>query len=242
MTSRHRNLTAAELEMVRAAPLFHKMPDIAMERLLASASIMAIPRFGTLFLQEEQADRFYLLLSGSVKLFRLTSDGEEAVVTLVVPGQVFAEADVFASARYPLSAEAVDRSRVLVFTAEAFFACMRADPEVALRVVESFSQRIRGFVEQIEHLHVRSTPQRVASFLLKLSPDGGNDVHFELPFEKSLIARRLGMQPETFSRALAKLRTLGVETRGVAVHIADKMRLREFCAPDEGEARMSWKQ
>lgn len=238
----HKGLKPNELQTVRAASLFQRMPDAAVERLLASASVMAVPRFGTLFFQDELADRFFLLLAGSVKLFRLTSEGEEAVVALVTPGQVFAEADMFASARYPLSAEAVEATRVLVFTAEEFFACMRADPEVAFRVVETLSQRIRGFVQQIEHLHVRSTPQRVASFLLTLCPEAGKDVSFELPFDKSLIARRLGMQPETFSRALAKLRTVGVVTHGAAVFVADTHTLREFCAPDEGAAGGSWKQ
>lgn len=242
MLKRLRGLTPDDLETVRAAPLFRRMPDTTMSRLLASASVMAVPRLGTLFLQDEQADRFYLLLGGSVKLFRLTADGEEAVVTLVAPGQVFAEADMFASARYPLSAEAVEPSRVLVFTAEDFFTCMRSDAEVGFRVVEALSQRIRGFVQQIEHLHVRSTPQRVASFLLNLCPEPGDDVLFELPFEKSLIARRLGMQPETFSRALAKLRKLGVETRGACVHIANKERLKEFCASEDAVAGMPWKQ
>ncbi|WP_448191507.1 Crp/Fnr family transcriptional regulator [Azospirillum sp. sgz301742] len=242
MLNRLKGLKPNDLETARAAPLFQRMPDVTMDRLLAGASVMAVPRFGTLFFQDEQADRFYLLLSGSVKLFRLTAEGDEAVVTLVGPGQVFAEADVFASARYPLSAEAVEPTRVLIFTAEAFFTCMRTDPEVALRVVEALSQRIRGFVQQIEHLHVRSTPQRVASFLLNLCPETGKDVRFELPFEKSLIARRLGMQPETFSRALAKLRKIGVETRGAAVFIANTAKLKDFCSSEDGGAGMPWKQ
>ncbi len=242
MLNRQKGLKPNELEMVRAVPLFRRMPEATMDRLLASASVMAVPRFGTLFFQDEQADRFFLLLSGSVKLFRLTADGEEAVVTLVEPGQVFAEADMFASARYPLSAEAVEPTRVLVFTAKEFFTGMRSDPEVAFRVVEALSQRIRGFVQQIEHLHVRSTPQRVASFLLNLCPESGNDVHFELPFEKSLIARRLGMQPETFSRALAKLRTIGVRTNGAAVFVANTAKLKEFCSSEDGGAGMPWKQ
>ncbi|WP_431855599.1 Crp/Fnr family transcriptional regulator [Azospirillum sp.] len=242
MLNRLKGLKPNDLEAVRAAPLFRRMPQPAMDKLLASASVMAVPRFGTLFFQDEQADRFFLLLSGSVKLSRLSADGEEAVVSLVEPGQVFAEADMFSSARYPLSAEAVEPTRVLVFTAEEFFRCMRADPEVAFRVVEALSQRIRGFVQQIEHLHVRSSPQRVASFLLNLCPEAGKDVHFELPFEKSLIARRLGMQPETFSRALAKLRKIGVETHGAAVFVANTAKLKEFCASDDGGAGRSWKQ
>lgn len=242
MLNRHKGLKPNDLETVRAAPLFRRMAEATMERLLASASVMAVPRFGTLFFQDEQADRFFLLLSGSVKLARLTADGEEAVVSLVAPGQIFAEADMFACARYPLSAEAVEPTRVLVFTAEEFFRCMRADPEVAFRVVEALSQRIRGFVQQIEHLHVRSTPQRVASFLLNLCPETGKDVHFELPFEKSLIARRLGMQPETFSRALAKLRKIGVETHGAAVFVANTAKLKEFCASEDAGAGLSWKQ
>ena len=96
--------------------------------------------------------------------YSLTADGEEAVVSLVEPGQVFAEADMFASARYPLSAEAVEPTRVLVFTAEEFFAAMRTDPEVGFRVVEALSQRIRGFVEATDRLRkIAATARELAA-------------------------------------------------------------------------------
>jgi hypothetical protein len=58
---------------------------------------------------------------------------------------------------------------------------------------------------------------------------GPGNATFELPFDKSLIARRLGMKPETFSRALAKLRGIGVETQGATVNVEDLDRLRAYC-------------
>ncbi len=92
---------------------------------------------------------------------------------------------------------------------------------VALIMLASMSRRLRGFVQQVEQLTVKSATQRLASFLEKLvGVDEGSD-EFELPLDKMLIAGRLGMQPETLSRALLKLRSIGVATEGHKVSIKD---------------------
>ena len=96
--------------------------------------------------------------------------------------------------------------------------------------------RLRFHVHHIEQLQVLSTAQRVGDFLLRFCPPGPGNAVFELPFDKSLIARRLGMKPETFSRALAKLRAVGIETHGATVSVEDLERLRAYCQEGGEEA------
>ena len=98
-----------------------------------------------------------------------------------------------------------------------------------MAMLASLSMRLRFHVHQIEQLQVQSTGQRVGDFLLRFCPSGPGNAIFDLPFDKSLIARRLGMKPETFSRALAKLRTIGVDTHGHTVTIEELDRLRGYC-------------
>ncbi len=227
-------LAGREAARVRAVPLFHGLSERALHCLLADASVRGVARGTTLFLQDEPADRFYVLLDGWVKLYRLTADGAEAIVTVVAPGETFAEAAVFASGRFPVCAEAVAEAKVLTLTAAAFAHTLAADPDIAFAMLGSLSVRLRHLVQQIEQLQVASAPQRVGGFLLRFCPPGGGPASLELPFNKALIARRLGMQPETFSRAMTRLRAFGVERSGAVVTIRDVAGLRAFCAADRG--------
>ncbi|MDQ2103125.1 Crp/Fnr family transcriptional regulator [Azospirillum isscasi] len=220
---------------LRSNALFGRLPDRSLELLVSTAQVRTVPRGTTLFVQDEAADRFFALLDGWVKLYRLTRDGAEAVVTIVAPGETFAEAAMFASGKFPVCAEAVADSRVMTLTAEGFARCLREDDQIAFAMLGSLSVRLRHLVQQIEQLQVQPTAQRVGSFLLRFCPEGSGAANFALPFDKALIARRLGMQPETFSRALAKLRGVGVETQGGTVSVADLDGLRRFCNADAGD-------
>ena len=221
---------------LRSNALFGRLSDRALGLLVSTAQVRAVPRGTTLFVQDEEADRFFVLLDGWVKLYRLTRDGAEAVVNIIAPGETFAEAAMFASGKFPVCAEAVTESRILTLTAEGFARCLREDEQIAFAMLGSLSIRLRHLVQQIEQLQVQPTPQRVASFLLRFCPEGSGPATFALPFDKALVARRLGMQPETFSRALAKLRGVGVETQGGTVSVADLDELRRFCQVEEGGA------
>lgn len=230
-------LRAGDAATLRSVPLFQRLSDRALGTLVASAQARAIPRGTTLFVQDETADRFFILLEGWVKLYRLTRDGAEAVVSIVAPGETFAEAAMFASGKFPVCAEAVADARALTLTADGFARCLREDDEIAFAMLGSLSLRLRHLVQQIEQLQVQPTPQRVGTFLLRFCPEGPGSAVFALPFDKALIARRLGMQPETFSRALAKLRGIGVEAQGGTISVADLDALRRFChaEPEDDE-------
>jgi len=221
-------LSPQDIAALRAIPLFGQLSDRALSLLAGVALVRPVARGATLFLQDEPADRFFVLLDGWVKLFRLTREGSEAVVHVIGPAESFAEAAMFADGKFPVCAEAVTDARVMTLTAEGFARCLREDDRIAFGMLGSLSLRLRHLVTQIEQLQVQPAPQRVAAFLLRFCPPGDGSASFALPFDKALAARRLGMQPETFSRALAKLRPLGVDTQGLLVSVADRTALRDF--------------
>jgi len=232
MWERRLGLDAHEAATLRATPLFQGLGDDALGPLLAGAAVQTLPQGATLFLQDEPADRFFLLLSGWVRLYRLGPDGTEAIVGIVAPGETFAEAASFANASYPVCADAVAASRVLLLTLAAFERAIAADHAIALRMLASLSRRLRGLVEQIEHLQVKSAPQRLGAFLVDLVPGRSGSALLTLPLPKALIAQRLGMRAETFSRALLALRAQGVARQGNGITIADVAALASFAGND----------
>ena len=111
---------------------------------------------------------------------------------------------------------------------------IRENSELALMMLGSISARQRLLVQQIEQLTAKTAPQRIGTFLLRLCPPNmTKDVSVQLPYDKSLIARRLNIQPETFSRALTQLKPYGVSMNKREITIHDIEKLVDFCDLDD---------
>jgi CRP-like cAMP-binding protein len=231
---RRTGLTPVELQLLRKVPLFAGLEPGILASLLADARPREAPRGTLLFLQGDPADRFYVVLDGWVRLYRETPDGAEITIALFARGESFAEAAMLASGRFPVSAMVAEPGRLLLVPASSFLGALLADQRLCLNLMASMARRLQGFVRQIEALSRRSTVERLAAFLLKLSEGRSAPVTLALPLDKTLVAARLGMQPETLSRAFAKLRRLGVETNGPEVQIRDLEALRSLAEPDGG--------
>ena len=98
-------------------------------------------------------------------------------------------------------------------------------PQLAFDMLAAASMRPRQLVDEIEQLKARSSPQRIADFFVHQAAELSGPARIALPYEKALIASRLGMKPESFSRALGKLADLGVVVERESVSIADVARL-----------------
>jgi len=218
---RRTGVTAADEERLLQLPLFNGLSAAGLHELLADAWVQNFPRNASLFLQGDPAVRFFVVLDGWVKLYRSTAQGDETVLGVFASGESFAEAAIFDQAVYPVSATIVEESRLLVVPAAPFIRHLREHGDYALKMMASMSRHMRGLVQQVERLTLKSSTERVAEFLVRLCPQRSGAAVVYLPMDKALIAGRLGMQPETLSRSLAKLRPLGVTTQGPEVKIAD---------------------
>ena len=218
----------ADWDIVRSTPLFSAMASQVRRTLVGNCTPRRYEKGTTLFLQGEPASAFFIILDGWVKIYRTTPDGFEVVVHVFKSGETFAEAAMFLGGRYPASAETVAPARLLKVDGEAFRARIRECPELAFSMLASTSYQLKFLVEQIEQIKVRSAPQRIAEFMIKMTQTREGPAVIELPFEKGLLANRLGMKPESFSRALAQLRSRGVTVEREIVRIADVGRLLSF--------------
>jgi len=226
--TRRTGIAPGDLALLSEVPLFSGLPPDQLLLLLADASVRLFARGTILFLQDEPATRFYVIFDGWVKLFRQTSDGQESVIAVFTRGESFAEAAMFEKNVFPVSASVVEDARILVVPAERFIARIKERGELALNLLASMSRHLRRLVRQVENLTVNSSAERLAGFLYRLSPKRPGPIVVHLPFDKSLLAGRLGMQPETLSRALARLRMIGVKTEGLEVTISDVAKLGRF--------------
>lgn len=210
------------------APLFKAMGPAISRTMIENRAPRSYARGETVFEQCGVADAFFCVIDGWAKLYRLRDDGEEIVVAIFSAGETFAEAAMFLGGRYPASCEAVSPARILKIDAANLRRAVLAEPQLAFDMLAAASLRLRQLVDEIEQLKGRSAPQRIADFFVKLADCAAGEAQIALPYEKALIASRLGMKPESFSRALGKLGALGVVVARESVMIRDVARLATF--------------
>jgi len=221
-------LSVHDWETLMKAPLFRAMGPKITRAIIADRSPRHYARGELLFEEGDPAHGFFCVLEGWAKLYRLSEDGEEVVVAIFSAGETLAEVAMFLGGRYPASCEAAAPSRILEIDAENLRRALLAEPQLAFDMLAAASLRLRQLVHEIEQLKARSAPQRIAAFFVELAPRTEGPVTIELPYEKALIASRLGMKPESFSRALGKLGEIGVSVHRDSVEITNLARLAAF--------------
>ena len=227
-------LAAEDRAVLRQAALFSALSDSALGALLADAAVVCRRRGEVLFTQGEEASGFYVVLDGWVKLYRLTAAGEEAVVGVFTRGDSFGEAVCFSGGLYPVNGEAVTECRLLLISARNLTQRIRQAPEIALAMLASTSQHLHLLVRQIEELKAYTGAQRLAEFLISLAPVQRGPCIIPLPYEKTLIAGRLGLKPESLSRAFQRIKTVGVRIDHDLARVNDVALLSEFVTQERG--------
>jgi len=222
------------IELLKNSLLFSGLsePDLAE---LATITVRRKFKKGeSLFCEGDQANGFYLLVSGGIKLCRMSHDGREKVLHFVKPPETFAEAAFFGDGRYPAEARALETGEALYLPKEGFMELMGRNPNFTFNLVASLSMMLRKFARQIEELSFADVTSRLASFLVRRAADKstsyGGITYIDLGVRKGELASRLGTASETISRTLRKLKDEGIiEVQGSKVVIHQMEKLQQLC-------------
>lgn len=222
-------LSAADLDLVATAPLFAEVSRADLATMMEGARANAYAETELLFSQGDKADRFFVVLAGRVDLFALTETGDQSIIEVFDAVNTFAEAAIFSSGRFPLGCEVAAGSRLVHVPAAPFLKRLSENRHLALLLLGGLARWQARLVREIAELKSRSPAQRLASFLVALAKENGEgEAQVRLPLSKAVLASRLGIAPESLSRALARLKAVGVESRGRDVVITDLAALRRL--------------
>ena len=224
------SLDSADEAMLIDAPLFRGFDRDKVLWLVSAAQVIRYAEGGILFSQGDAADRFFLVLDGRVNLFVVTETGAHTIIEVMERGQIFAEAAMFMNARFPVNAEMVGGTRLLVMNGQSFIAKLGQHDKLATQLFASMAHWQRRLTREIADLKGRSPAQRVGLFLLARSQQSDNSVR--LPLTMAELASRIGITPESLSRVMARLRPLGVVSNRSEMVINDPEALRRFCHGD----------
>ena len=217
------------LRQVATIPLFAGLPAESVAELLSKAEVIRAEAGTRIFSQGEAATRFYVQLDGQVELFVLTQDGRESVIDILAGGETFAEEAIFDTGIYPVGAKVVSDARLIAVEAQPFMDRLSEEFHLVVAMMGGMSRHLRVLLYQISELKLKSTAQRLGGFLLSLTEETGGKVRVSWPYDKRLLANRLGMKPESLSRALAKLSDTGVTDKDGQVTIQNVSELRDYC-------------
>ena len=212
-------------------PMFSEMEAAELDRIAAAAVPLYFEKGQAVFQCGDPCVGFHVVVYGQVKLGFTSPQGVEKVVEIVRPGQSFGEALLFLDLPYIVFAQALSDAMLLHVAKHAVLHELTHDPSFAKRLLSGLAQRMHGLLLDVEAYSLRSGQERVIGYLLAdvvhASRVNGKPVEVHLTPGKSVIASRLNMTPEHFSRILHDLSAAGlIEVAGRSVRIPDLERLR----------------
>jgi CRP-like cAMP-binding protein len=214
----------------RTLQLFSGLTEQEKDGLLKGGRVRSFPRGEMLFFHGEPVTHFYMILEGNVQLFRENQDGDEKTIHVLKAGQTLCESEILDACRnHRAHGKAVSDVKVMEFPLQWLKQSSRECSTFALNLLSLIAAQAHMAEVEAEHQATMSAPQLVACFLQRLcvlydfDPKG-----FDLPYSKTLIASRLGMELETFSRTLAKLKEHGLTVEGTHVKISDLARIEHY--------------
>ena len=217
------------IKHIGSIPFFEELPNEQIEDLSMIITDQVFDRGQIIFSEGDDGNGFYVVVSGRVKIFKLSPEGKEQILHIFGPGDPFGEVAVFAGQHFPANAEAMESSRIFFFPRESFSNLIKNSPSLALNMLAILSKRLRRFANLIDDLSLKEVPGRLAAHLLYLSGQAEGTEQLELNITKTQLASLLGTIPETLSRILGKMSKQGlIESDGRRIKILDHEALEEL--------------
>jgi CRP/FNR family transcriptional regulator, dissimilatory nitrate respiration regulator len=222
------------LEVLRHIPIFAGLPDDQLKILADCARQKSIRPNRQVFDELMHSPGFYLVVWGSVKIYKSSPEGKEQTIFVFGPGELFC-LTAFADEYAPASAMALEDTRILFFPVEVMEGVARREPSLLFGIMLALSRRLKETLTIIESLSLKEIPQRLAIFLFHALPEEGKGDTVVLRFSQRELAKIIGATPETLSRVLRKLgddEVLSIEGR--TIQVLDRKALQALAKGDQG--------
>jgi CRP-like cAMP-binding protein len=217
------------IDHIASIPLFETLSGKQRESLSGIAVHRSYTKGQAIFSEGDRGEGFYIVVSGRVKVFKLSSEGREQILHIFGPGEPFGEVSAFSGLDFPAYADAYDDSSVLYFPRDAFLRVIKNDPSLSLAMLAVLSKRLRVLAALVDNLSLKEVPGRLATYFLQLSARENDAAEVELDMSKGNIASLLGTVPETLSRILNRMSKRGIlRSEGQRIIILDRPGLEEI--------------
>jgi CRP/FNR family transcriptional regulator len=224
------------IESLADSILFSGIDQSGLRLIEEAGQFITVDKGQFLFFQGDPAERFYVVLSGKIKIGKTSPEGKEQILLMAGPGDSFGEAALFAGKTYPAAAEVVENGQLVAFTQEKFMSLVHENPAIAVNMIARLSMLLHHLTRLIQRISLEDVSTRLAGYILNLLPDeiSDDEVTVLLSEKKMVLASILGTIPETLSRAFAKLsqqKIISINGQKITVH--DRRRLAEIASGEK---------
>lgn len=203
---------------VKSLSLFERMSDAELDKFLSHASLRRVLQGEAVFKQGEFAHSFYLLLSGRLKVTQVTGDGQQFIVRVVHPGELFGFAKALRRRDYPGTATAAIESLVLCWPSELWEEFVEHNSRLAVSAIQTMGQQLEEAHTRIREMSTQEVERRVAHVILRLSLLAGrkdeSGIQISFPITRQDIAEMTGTTLHTVSRILSAWEARGLVKGG----------------------------
>lgn len=216
-------------DILLKSQLFGGLPEEHLEEIKRISVDKHFNKGEIIFFDGDEGTGFYLVIEGSVNVYKVSSEGKEQIFHIVKEGGTIGAVPVFSGKSFPANAQAISKSHLLFFPREKFINLITNNPSLTMNILALLSMRLRQFTIQIENLSLKKIPGRLAAYMLYLSQEQGNKDVIKLNISKFQLANLLGTGPESLSRVLGnmKIRKL-VEEEGANIRLVNRVGLEEL--------------
>tara|TARA_R110000782_G_scaffold268685_1_gene365455 strand:+ start:3853 stop:4533 length:681 start_codon:yes stop_codon:yes gene_type:complete len=208
---------------------FNGLNEEQLEHVCNKSRILSVKKDDVIFCQGNQANAFFIIIRGWVTIAKENKDAEQSILHVFKSGDSFAEPAALIMGHYPASAYAASTCELLEINVSALRKLIQDDPDIAMRMIARLSGQLNTLIDEFEQYKTMGVPKRLAIFLLDLLEKGSDDSTVVLPFNKTVLAAHLGVQPASLSRAFNQLTKYGVKSERTGQVVFDDLnRLRSF--------------
>ena len=217
------------LKLLSNTSLFSGLPEDQLNQIKRIAIGRQYKKGQVVFSDGDDGVGFFVIVAGSIKIFKASADGKEKILHIFGSGEPFGEVAVFTGKPYPANALAISKSHLLFFPKAAFVDLITQNPSLSLNMLAVLCMRLHQFAVQIENLSLKEVPGRLAAYLLYLSDEQAGDPDITLSISKGQLASLLGTIPETLSRVLTKLDSQNIiHVKGRNIKLLDRAELQSL--------------
>lgn len=215
-----------DLRSMEAVGIFRGLGAIALDHVSALARIETLTAGIGVFRQGDAADRAHALLSGGIRIRQTGSDGAQALMRVIVPGEMFGTVALFTDHRYPADAETAMESRIASWSGADFLNLLGRYPGIAINIIHIVGERLAEAQDRIREMVSFSVEQRIAQALLRLVAQTGctatDGAEIAIPLRRKDLAELAGTTLHTASRVLAHWQAEGL--------VAGRKKVLTICA------------
>lgn len=219
--------------IISKIPLFQGLQDQELAQIEDIVVIRNYKKNMIIFMEGEVGEALFFIISGKVKIYKLVEDGREQILHILKDSDIFAEIVFVDRGNYPATAQVLEDSKIGMIRNDDFERLVRQNPDFALKILRVMTYRLRQAQMQIRDIALRDTYGRVASMLLMLAKEHGEDsaegTKINLPLSRQELANLIGTTRETVTRILSDFnKTKIIRLQKQEIIILDEKKMRSW--------------